>query len=386
MLRTELVVDRLREDGLLLQRVRQPSRSFSLGFIRLLYMLHERNTNIANVEDIAGYSFDVRRVASGGNIWGFFRIISPAGNSFSQVQLQGSLVRSDDHGWHGIPGQYVGIQTGAGTTAPTPQDYALEQRISHGQRATDGADVLFENYTTGDNSDYEIYADNWAAQSFIPQVSHRITKIRVKIYKEGSPGDLTVRIRSKNSGDDLATGTIAEGNIPSASPGDWVECTLSSPVDLLRGIEYFVVLNITGGSSANSVHWRYNSSGTYAYGCRYYSSTAGGSWSSSATHDLMFEEHGRSVGEFLYGGTEIYGLSFSDPNGQFTIRRYLTNVNGGSITVNEVGMYSVVFDEYEIDYNRRPHILLIARDKLTTGIAVNNGELLRVTYVPQITV
>jgi len=91
--------------------------------------------------------------------------------------------------------------------------------------------------------------------------------------------------------------------------------------------------------------------------------------------------HGRSAGELEYGGCELIGIAFSDPDGEFTIRRYFTNASGGPITVEEVGIYSPGGD-YDA-----PAIwaFLIARD-LTGGVVVADTEILKVTYVPQITV
>ncbi|MBA7589973.1 hypothetical protein ES708_32072 [subsurface metagenome] len=93
--------------------------------------------------------------------------------------------------------------------------------------------------------------------------------------------------------------------------------------------------------------------------------------------------HGRSAGQLEYGGCELFGIAFSDPNGEFTIRRYFTNASGGSITVNEVGIYSVGCSKKSSGYS---WAFLIARDVVSPGVAVLDGEILRVTYVPQITV
>lgn len=91
--------------------------------------------------------------------------------------------------------------------------------------------------------------------------------------------------------------------------------------------------------------------------------------------------HGRAGTELEYGGCELVGIVFSDPNGEFTIRRYFTNHSGGGITVEEVGIHTVGGNYGD----RAAWAFLIARD-LTGGVAVANTEILRVTYVPQITV
>lgn len=91
--------------------------------------------------------------------------------------------------------------------------------------------------------------------------------------------------------------------------------------------------------------------------------------------------HGRAAGELEYGGTELVGLVFADPNGEFTIRRYFTNLSGGGITVEEVGIYMIGCNSNSVD--NWP--FCGARD-LTGGVAVADTELLRATYVVQITV
>jgi len=93
--------------------------------------------------------------------------------------------------------------------------------------------------------------------------------------------------------------------------------------------------------------------------------------------------HGEAAGELEYGGCELVRMTIADPNGQFTIRRYFTNNSGGGITVQEVGIYAggtkyLAADGYA-------YIFAIARD-LTGGVAVADTELLRATYVVQITV
>ena len=96
--------------------------------------------------------------------------------------------------------------------------------------------------------------------------------------------------------------------------------------------------------------------------------------------------HGRGTGQLEYGGCELVGIAFSDPNGEFTLRRYFTNHSGGSITVNEVGIYAIG-TKYATSYTTLgAWSFLIARDIVSPGVAVANTELLRVTYVPQITV
>jgi len=66
--------------------------------------------------------------------------------------------------------------------------------------------------------------------------------------------------------------------------------------------------------------------------------------------------------------------SYVNPNGSFTVRRYFTNKSGGTITVNEVGIYAL------------KKILAIARDLVSPAVNVLNNETLKVEYTFQITV
>jgi len=92
--------------------------------------------------------------------------------------------------------------------------------------------------------------------------------------------------------------------------------------------------------------------------------------------------HGRAAGQLEYGGCELLNIVFVNPNGEFTIRRYFTNASGSSITVNEVGIYAP-----GTDYGDHwAWSFLIARDLVSPGVAVADAEILRVTYVLQITV
>lgn len=90
--------------------------------------------------------------------------------------------------------------------------------------------------------------------------------------------------------------------------------------------------------------------------------------------------HGAAGGQFLYGGVEIYGESYVNPNGSFNIRRYFTNISGGPITVNECGIYALGYVS-GINYP-----FCIMHDAVAPGVIVANTEILSVVYTVQITV
>jgi hypothetical protein len=94
--------------------------------------------------------------------------------------------------------------------------------------------------------------------------------------------------------------------------------------------------------------------------------------------------HGRAAGQFEYGGCELVGIAFADPNGEFTMRRYFTNLSGGGITVQEAGIYAIG-TKYDGASAGWAYPFCVARD-ITGAVAVADTEILRVTYVIQITV
>lgn len=96
--------------------------------------------------------------------------------------------------------------------------------------------------------------------------------------------------------------------------------------------------------------------------------------------------HGTASGKMEYGGMECLTPVISNPDGSMKLRRYFTNNSGGTITVNEVGIYSMGFySYYSGSYYYYQYAFCIARD-LTGGVAVDDTEILEVTYTVQITV
>jgi hypothetical protein len=80
-------------------------------------------------------------------------------------------------------------------------------------------------------------------------------------------------------------------------------------------------------------------------------------------------------------------MNIANPNGSFSIRRIFTNASGEAVTVNSCGIYACatryVYNS-GASWTVYPHC--IARDIVSPGVTVNNGEILAVTYTPQIMV
>ncbi len=94
--------------------------------------------------------------------------------------------------------------------------------------------------------------------------------------------------------------------------------------------------------------------------------------------------HGGEAGQLEIGGCEFMNLVVANPNASFDIRRFFTNRAGGPLTINECGIYALCAAYGPAGGYVWP--FCIARDLVSPGITVNNGEILRVVYTLQITV
>lgn len=399
MLTVKLILERLDREGRLLEKREQMSRSFVKNFIGLLYIAHAQIPSASpySMTDIDGVAQDIDTSShsfshySKGNLKigscggaGGVNVPAPYDPSYARFRPDIST----------LPGDKIGIQVGRGTTEVTPTDTKLENRIYHGGHGIDASPVLYTCYNVGDDEDghHAIYPDYQEGQSFQVHMPLHLTSVKLRVFRTGSPGNMTVAIQKGDAdgepdGVDLGTKDVNCDAISAASPGEWVTWTFAASIAVEPWTTYCIVVR-GGVNSSNCLNWRNDGSlPTYERGMLLYSSNGGSSWSSSSADDYMFEVWGQvESGEeqLEYGGCELLNITFSDPNGEFTIRRYFTNASGSSITVNEVGIYGGG-TQFPSNYGAA-FAFLIARDIVTPGVAVADGEILRVTYVPQITV
>lgn len=155
--------------------------------------------------------------------------------------------------------------------------------------------VLKDYYNTGDDSTAGFYGVTWEAMTFTPSTTYTITSIKVLIYRTGSPGTLTARIRATSSdkptGADLCSGTIDGDSITTSTAGDWYEITLGAGTSLTSATKYSIILDCSSGDSSNKITWRVDaSSPTYTGGNLCESGNSGSTWA-SGTQDCMFETY-----------------------------------------------------------------------------------------------
>ncbi|GAH11590.1 unnamed protein product, partial [marine sediment metagenome] len=182
--------------------------------------------------------------------------------------------------------------------------------------------VLYERYITGDTSTMISYGVQWHAQTFTVgnignNEDHKITHVKLKLYKVGSPGAMTIGIRltdgeGKPTGNDLCSVDHAGNSLPSSAA--WVDFAFPSPAVLFADTQYAIVLRTASGDAGNAVRWRVDiTSPTYAGGTECGSGDSGGSWDAYPGNDFMFEEYGYPVG-MTDGTYHAYNTSWVDTN------------------------------------------------------------------------
>ena len=237
----------------------------------------------------------------------------------------------------GTLGRVIKLITGSGAITPAG---VLNRLI----KITVGSNKApYEYYITGDDDGLGAGGTTWLAQTFTPAISHRITEVKLKVYRKGSPGTLTVGIRetdvgNKPTGDDLCSGTIDGDALTSSSPGEWVEITLGAGCILDASTQYAIVIRAPDGIAGfEVVKWRNDyTSPTYTGGALVWSNDSGSSWVIDTTKDFMFEECGAGITPAGTLGRKILlavGNGAVIPIGTLsTIKRFLLSVGGGAIT------------------------------------------------------
>lgn len=155
----------------------------------------------------------------------------------------------------------------------------------------------YQYYNSGDDGDNDVYSNNWGAQTFTPETNHIIGKVKLKLFRVGTPGTLQVGIRAttggKPTGGDLCSGEIDADTLTTNTDGEWYEISLGDGFDLDIGDVYAIVIRAVDGDASNKVSWRADESApTYSEGKYCSSSDSGGSWGGFSGEDALFEEWG----------------------------------------------------------------------------------------------
>lgn len=198
--------------------------------------------------------------------------------------------------------------------------------------------TLYEYYNTGDDSFDVCYLANWRAQTFTPLTAHKITNVKLLLYRIGSPGTVTVGIRATDgngqpTGADLCSGTTNGNTLTTSTAGEWREITLGAGTDLSVNTKYAIVVRVLGGDFDNKLAMRRDiTSAAYTGGNLEWSNDSGSSWNTRATYDFMFEDWGEPLGVTHELAGVITGVA--SVSGLALITRGIAGLSAGVCTVS----------------------------------------------------
>jgi len=147
----------------------------------------------------------------------------------------------------------------------------------------------------------EIFINNWAAQTFTPQVTHPITRVGLYLSRQGLPANSRVSIRATDAsghptGEDL-TGADFNGNdLPEGDPSQFIYFDLPQ-YTLQADTKYAIVLRAPSGASSQHIKLgKDDQNPTYPRGTTLWSTSGGASWTPYPGIDYYFEEWGEPPG------------------------------------------------------------------------------------------
>lgn len=416
-MRTLLTIDRYRE-GERVEHRQQWSRSFVRGLFDLLYVAHAKLSYLAPYEctdimlqnrKIDQYFRSLGDDPELRQMKGTLAICGPSGDSSLWVPTGAYTGDYPDYMNRApiptsVKGENLGVVIGNGATAVDPTDRQLEKKFHHGQNGSVAVETKMDAIEAGDDSVFTLNSTTQAVGVVIlPKRAFRLTKVELYVYRVGNPGNITLNVWGawSKAGDQIgargaAISSVAiDGNAFQLAP-NWEAWTLTTPVELQPGIPYVIALTGATVDGANYIRMRYRNAGAdnpdphSAFAYTNDVTVAEPDWQEATTSWVMYRVYGTSVGEFEYGGNDIFGYTVANPNASFNIRRLFRNNSGGALTVNECGLYASGTRFMSGDPNflwvSWAHSFCIARDLVSPGIAVADGEDLGVTYTPQITV
>lgn len=156
---------------------------------------------------------------------------------------------------------------------------------------------LYEYWNEADPVMTWVHGDFWQGQTFMPQVDHTITSVKLKMYRHGLPGTLTVSIRDvdvdghpKNI--DMSLGSTDGDTLPTAYAGEWREISMGAGGEVGKDTPYCIIVRALSGDQNNYVRWLSSTAKPYTRGTHEFSSNGGASWDTNTTRDMMFKEYG----------------------------------------------------------------------------------------------
>lgn len=202
------------------------------------------------------------------------------------------------------------------------------------------------------------------AQTFQASVSYIIVSVKLRLYRSGNPGTITVQLQGV-SGENpdanvLASGTTNGDTLTTNTSGEWREITFSVPYSVVSGTDYAIVLS----AQAYNAYWKVDRGGTYPNGS-VRGSSSGETWGASVPlSDGMFETWDAvadiqqvrmgSVGDFLLVAA-IDGVYLSTDLGDNWTQKQPDGADAGDTTWSQGicssdGTYIIVVSDADAIY------------------------------------
>ena len=156
----------------------------------------------------------------------------------------------------------------------------------------------YENYTTANAIDI-FYGTNVKGQTFTPQVTHTLTKVRLPLLKQGNPGgSVLVNIYATDAsglpaGSALAYGSILCSDIAASWTETWYDISLGTGCQVQAGVKYAIIFSAPSADANNPLYYWVNTNDGYSGG--WVVGSSGTAWFSISSQgwDADFEEWGQ---------------------------------------------------------------------------------------------
>lgn len=257
--------------------------------------------------------------------------------------------------------RFYSANSGTTWTADTTADYMFAER--DGRRIHDNHQGQITSGNPVDNV-------NWTSTSFIPSTNYTLYSVAVPIYRVGTPGALTIGIYAADSnhkptGSVLATATISAAIVDALSTTNtastWTEGTLDSPLDVVSGTKYAIVLHAADIGAGESVGWIGNANSRTDIKS-VYSTNSGSTWTATSN-------------EYYY---RCYGANFTSPLSNQKVTTRIVEAVGNEIWYGSAEALVRLDDSAgEIDTSKELHMF----ELLGKCFIVNDTNLKVVDFV-----
>jgi hypothetical protein len=193
---------------------------------------------------------------------------------------------------------------------------------------------LFENCILTGEYALSTYGTRWVSQRFVPDITHTVSNIKIRIRRVGLPGTAVVGLyQTDASGHTDKTKELThhtfDANIRSES-FEWVNFPVAS-ITVTTGVRYAILLRATSGNSANKLEWE-DVTGSFGSYSAERTSDSGATWINLPSTSFLFELHDSTV------GTIVTSSNHSLSNGNSVALSGTTNYNStfsiSSVTTN----------------------------------------------------